>query len=157
MKVIIATDGSAAAIEGAQRALGLLKSSAALLVVMVVPEVEDPMDSAGGFQGPVITEEEAEEAFEESVERGSDAVRRTAKALQQVGLPIGDDLETRLIASDIDAGGAIVEEANATGADLIVIGSSGKGTFRRLLSGSVSEHIVRHASCPVLVVRHGAD
>jgi nucleotide-binding universal stress UspA family protein len=40
------------------------------------------------------------------------------------------------------------------GADLIVIGSRGLSGMKRLLMGSVSESVVRHAHCPVLVVRH---
>jgi nucleotide-binding universal stress UspA family protein len=39
------------------------------------------------------------------------------------------------------------------GADLIVTGSRGLGGIRRALMGSVSESVVHHASCPVLVVR----
>jgi nucleotide-binding universal stress UspA family protein len=37
---------------------------------------------------------------------------------------------------------------------LIVIGSRGLGAVSRMLIGSVSDSIVRHAHCPVLVVRH---
>ena len=41
----------------------------------------------------------------------------------------------------------------ARDADLLVVGSRGLGTFKELLLGSVSERCVRHASCPVVVVR----
>jgi nucleotide-binding universal stress UspA family protein len=40
------------------------------------------------------------------------------------------------------------------GADLLVVGSRGHGAFTGMLLGSVSEHCVSHASCPVVVVRH---
>jgi nucleotide-binding universal stress UspA family protein len=46
-------------------------------------------------------------------------------------------------------------------AGLIVVGSRGLGPLRRALMGSVSDSVVRHARCPVLVVRqekgHEAD
>jgi nucleotide-binding universal stress UspA family protein len=55
-----------------------------------------------------------------------------------------------------DAGEAIIDAAQAEGADMIVVGSHGRGAVGRFLIGSVSDHVVRHASCPVLVVRSGA-
>jgi nucleotide-binding universal stress UspA family protein len=43
--------------------------------------------------------------------------------------------------------------AEEEGADLIVMGSRGRGRIRRALMGSVSDSVVRHAHCPVMVVR----
>jgi universal stress protein A len=50
---------------------------------------------------------------------------------------------------------AICEYAAQHGVDLIVIGTHGRTGMSRLLLGSVAEKVVRHASCPVLVVPHG--
>jgi nucleotide-binding universal stress UspA family protein len=47
----------------------------------------------------------------------------------------------------------IVDSAEEIGAGLIVMGSRGLGGIRRLLMGSVSDSVVRHAHCPVLIVR----
>ena len=52
-----------------------------------------------------------------------------------------------------DPGDQIVAVAEAERVDMIVVGSHGRGTVGRLLLGSVSEHVVRNALCPVLVVR----
>ena len=49
---------------------------------------------------------------------------------------------------------AIVEYANTSHIDFIVMGTHGRQSMERLLTGSVAEHVVRTASCPVLTVRH---
>jgi nucleotide-binding universal stress UspA family protein len=51
------------------------------------------------------------------------------------------------------AGHEIVTLAEELGAGLIVMGSRGRGGIRRALVGSISDSVVRHAHCPVLVVR----
>ena len=47
----------------------------------------------------------------------------------------------------------IIRVAEQIGADTIVVGSRGLGGIRRALMGSVSDSVVRHAHCPVLVAR----
>ncbi len=49
----------------------------------------------------------------------------------------------------------IVSQAEEIRAGLIVVGSRGLGGIRRALMGSVSDSVVRHVHCPVLVVRRG--
>ena len=49
---------------------------------------------------------------------------------------------------------AIVEYAAREHIDLIVTGTHGRGAVAHLLMGSVAEHVVRTAPCPVLTVRH---
>jgi universal stress protein A len=48
---------------------------------------------------------------------------------------------------------AIIEYAKEIHVDIIVVGTHGRGPMSHLLMGSVAEHVVRHAPCPVLVVR----
>jgi nucleotide-binding universal stress UspA family protein len=52
-----------------------------------------------------------------------------------------------------DPGNMIVEAAEAERADMVLVGSHGRGAVGRFFLGSVSDHVVRHAPCPVLVVR----
>ncbi len=52
---------------------------------------------------------------------------------------------------------AIVRLGEEIGAGLIVMGSRGRGRMQRVLLGSVSDSVVRHAHCPVLVVRESND
>ncbi len=45
----------------------------------------------------------------------------------------------------------------ASGADLLVLGCRGHGGFVGALLGSVSQHCVQHATCPVVVIRDGEE
>lgn len=69
----------------------------------------------------------------------------------------GQSVETHLLDLTRQQGNSIPEavltEADTWGADLIVLGTHGRRGFRRLLLGSVAEHIVRMANRPVLLVR----
>lgn len=51
-------------------------------------------------------------------------------------------------------GEGILKAAEEESADLIVLGSRGKGTVRRTLMGSVSDYVVHHAHVPVFVCKH---
>jgi nucleotide-binding universal stress UspA family protein len=55
---------------------------------------------------------------------------------------------------DGDAWRVILEEAAAWPADLIVMGTHGRGGFEQLLLGSATEKVLRRATCPVLAVGH---
>jgi len=46
----------------------------------------------------------------------------------------------------------ILNEAAKLKADMIIAGSHGGGAMRRLLVGSVSEELLRHAECPIMVI-----
>jgi len=147
MKVLMATDGTDTAIEAAQKALLLIRDGVEILLVTVIQDYEDPLEMAGGFEGPLLTPEEAEEEFQSQQASGQAALERARAAL-------GREADVRLVPTDADPGHAIVEVANELQPDLIVLGSHEKGFFMRLLAGSVSEYVVRHAPCPVLVVPH---
>jgi nucleotide-binding universal stress UspA family protein len=51
----------------------------------------------------------------------------------------------------------ILQAAEELHADLIVMGSRGWGQLKAMLLGSVSEHVLHHATCPVLIARATAD
>ena len=54
-----------------------------------------------------------------------------------------------------DPGASVIDVAEAEGADLIVVGSHGRGPVGRLLLGSVSSYVVDHGRMPVMVIRPG--
>jgi nucleotide-binding universal stress UspA family protein len=134
-RILLATDlspASAAATEEAIRLAGAL--SAELLVVSVI----DPAGEAGaGWR------------FSRSDQRRE---ARTAAAQQVVARGRGRGVRTSFLVWDGDPGPAIVDAALSESADVIVVGSHRRGPLERVLLGSVSEHVVRNARCPVLVV-----
>jgi nucleotide-binding universal stress UspA family protein len=147
MRVVVATDGSEAAVDAAHRSIELLRSDAKVVLVMVIPEKEDPMADAGGMEGPGITDEQADKDWEKATKEGIAALNRTASG-------ITPDVEVRLVPADQPPGPALVRVAAELHADVLVIGSGGKGRFKRIWSPSVSDYVVHHAHCPVLLVRH---
>ena len=51
-------------------------------------------------------------------------------------------------------GEALVHTAEEVKADMVIMGTRGLGTIRRTIMGSVSDYVVHHAHCPVIVCRH---
>jgi len=149
MKALIATDGTAHAIGAAHDAVALLHPDLEVEIVRVIPQEEDPNESAGGFEGPLITEEEAEERHHaDEVQAQTDL----SATLAGLGEPA-----TVTVVEGNHPGRQICELAAERGADVLVVGASDKGWFRRLVSGSVMEYASHHAPCPVLIVRHSGD
>jgi nucleotide-binding universal stress UspA family protein len=64
-----------------------------------------------------------------------------------------DQVATSFLIWEGDPAESIVEAAVSESADIIVIGSHGRAALGRALIGSVSDQVVRHAPCPVMVVR----
>ena len=154
MLALIATDGSELAIDAARSARSLFSVDAEMMLVTVIPALQDPQASAGGFEGPAFSDEEAAEWAAEDARAGHTALENTAKAIGLDASP--GDPHLRLVEGD-DTGRQLCDLATEVKADVLVIGSSEKGVLRRLLLGSVMNHLVHHAPCPVLVVRHLDD
>ena len=146
MNIVMATDGSDVAIDAARRSMDLLRPHAHVTVVMVIPEKIDPQDDAGGFEGPVITDKEADEDWKEMNAAGQSSLDRTAAVL-------GPDVEVRLFPDNESTGAAVVRVAHELKADVLVIGSSDKNWLSRHFGSSVSDYVAHHAPCPVMLIR----
>lgn len=147
MKILFATDGgkqSDAAIEAIRN---FSWSSGDEVKVISVVDMALPMaiDIYGGF---LPDTSEIERTAREN------AAKVAADAAEKIKLFAGPDLVS--IKTDILFGSPdsrIVETAEEWGATLIVVGSHGYSRWERLLLGSVSDSVVHHAPCSVLVVR----
>jgi nucleotide-binding universal stress UspA family protein len=149
MNVLIATDGSESAVEAARSGLSLFPSDAHVTLVTVVPPEEDPLAMAGGFEGPLMTEKEAHELRERDLASGQAAVERT-------GAAVGANATSEVVTGS-DVADTICRYATEHQADVVVMGESDKGWFRRALEGSVMQQVLRHSPCPVLVIPHPHD
>lgn len=151
MHVLIGTDGSDDAIAAARAGLGLLGTPSAVTVVCVV---ETPgAATAGlesGFAGGMVSDAEVDRAWALVEDEARESLGRTVEAL-------GLDATVEQVTRAGEAGPAICNLAEEIGADVIVVGSRGRGAIKRALLGSVSTHVTNNAPCPVVVVRAGTE
>ena len=141
-RILLATDGSEEAERAALRAVDLANATDSELYVVhvgVVPIYLKSYPGTLGYYGKLY--EQIEEVSGKLLRKQSWRVKAAGGTVAGTHLRMGQvDLE-------------IVALAEELGAGLIVIGSRGLGGVRRALMGSVSDSVVRHAHCPVLVVR----
>ncbi|WP_406340107.1 universal stress protein [Streptomyces sp. NBC_01620] len=136
-RVVVGVDGSPASYEALRWAVRYARLVAA--TVDAVAAYELPI----GLSAPALDAEIAEAQTRRAM---TDEIR---KVLLQVGeVP----MEQHLVRGG--AAGALI--AASGGAQLLVVGSRGRGGFARLLLGSVSQQCAAHASCPVVIVRPDA-
>jgi nucleotide-binding universal stress UspA family protein len=139
-RILVATDGSREAALAVTTAADLAKSTDSELHVVHVGEV------------PLVYHPERHAYRAEYEEHEREAQQLLEAQLERIE---GADA-TLLAQSHLRMGRAdeeIVELAQSIGAGMIVMGSRGQGRIRRALLGSVSESVVRHAHCPVTIVR----
>ncbi|MDN5697830.1 MAG: universal stress protein [Rubrobacter sp.] len=145
--ILLATDGSDEAVSAARTAAELCgKIGSELHVVHVGPQGR----FIGTEVGPVFFDayQEEEDLQKRLDEQSRKLLDEQVEKIETEGVTV---TETHLgVGNQADN---IVRLAEEIGADTIVMGSRGLGGVRRALMGSVSEDVVRHAHCPVLVVR----
>lgn len=112
---------------------------AAVLLINVAPRSPDALGHQ--IKRKVITDPVPEELLDRR-----ELLDTYAAELKQAGI----DCETLLIRGD--AGRTLLREAERWGADLIIMGSHGRGALYKRLMGSVSEAVLQGRRFPVLVV-----
>jgi len=137
--ILLATDGSREDELAAKSALGLAQQTGSELHVVHV--LASPLDT----QDPSSFEPEVRRQLEK---RTRERIDELVGRIESSG---GDVAGSHLGVGRPDA--VIIGQAEQIGAGVIVMGSRGFGRIRRALTGSVSDSVVRHAHCPVLVVR----
>jgi nucleotide-binding universal stress UspA family protein len=142
-KILLATDGSEEARQATQAAAELSKDTGSEVHVTYV--LPSPRELRGHH---TYSRDVMRSVLEQAEREARSFLEAQAK---QVGESGGKVAETHLRAGEPDK--EIVKLSEELGAGAIVIGSRGLGAVSRALMGGVSESVVRHAHCPVFVVR----
>ena len=139
--ILLATDGSEEAQLAATTAADLAQKTNSELHLITV---------GSGYPLYELPEHPAdfEDVLRENRREAKEMLERQAKRIEESG---GSVNETHLREGRAEE--EIVEVAEEIGAGLIVMGSRGHGRLRRALLGSISDAVVRHAHCPVTIVR----
>jgi nucleotide-binding universal stress UspA family protein len=145
-KILLATDGSKEAELAFASAADLSEKTGSELHVVYVGHM--PLVS---YESPGATTLDPDLLGRMQVGAEQEARTKLDEQMQRVGQSGGEiaEIHARLGRPDAE----IVGLADELGAGLIVLGSRGLGSLRRVLMGSVSDSVVRHAHCPVLIVR----
>jgi nucleotide-binding universal stress UspA family protein len=141
--VLVCTDGSELAAHAATAGLALLRSDVSVIVVTVVDEEDLTLVAGTGMAGGTESPEEFDRINAARLADGENVVRELAEALGRA------DVRTEVLRGG--AGHALCDFAAGVSASAIVLGTRGRGGFKRALLGSVSDYVVRNAPCPVLV------
>src|SRR5262245_44835705 len=147
MKILVATDGSSHSIAAAEKACEFVNDPSRTEIKVVsafedaYPIAAEPFALSAEFYQRII--EACEDQAEHFAEAAAKHIRKhfkNKKIYISTGVLRGSPEQQ------------IVDEAKRWNADLIVVGSHGRGFWGRML-GSVSDAVIHHAPCSVLVVR----
>jgi nucleotide-binding universal stress UspA family protein len=134
-KILVATDGSKYSRAATERAIDFARSYCGELKVLSVVDV------------PAEFYADAPKAVEDLVEKAMGYVSEAADQAQKKGV------KAETFVKEGTTYEAVTALAQEQGINVIVVGSHGKTGLKRLLMGSVTEKVIGHASCPVLVIR----
>lgn len=141
--ILVPTDFSTYAQEALDYALKLAKQLDARVCIMnayLMPVAG--WEGAWAFPGDVISQLEAD-----SRAKLDAAVKKACELLPGTTAKFYDG----------DPRDGVLKAARDIKADLIVMGTHGRRGLARAVMGSVTEYVLRHASCPVLAVHHPKD
>lgn len=138
-RIVVGIDGSPGAAAALRWAVAEARLRGAVLQVLHAWQL--PVLAVAPFAAPTIDAREYQAAAEQLV----------ADSVADAG---AEDLAPQQVAEG--GGPAAVLLRHAVGASLVVVGTRGRGGFAGLLLGSVSQQVIGHAPCPVVVVPEDA-
>ncbi len=139
-QILIATDGSETANEAADFGIEMIDCSGAKIYAIYVIETTP-------YRSVPLDQIWSKEVLEDVEKAGYEAT----SYIEKIAKTAGAEVESRVLKGN--PAEKIVSFAEDNNIDMIIIGSLGKGGYERLVMGSVSEKVARHAKVPVLIVR----
>jgi len=139
--ILLPTDGSETAMRAVNRGVELAAQLGAQVTVMTALEQFPAGIMASGYR-PQKDEQE-----EPGLQFALDRLALAEEVAKKAGIR-----HQRLLVRDKPVYVAIVEAAQASGADLIVMGTRGLGLLERLFIGSQSQRVLAHTEIPVLML-----
>lgn len=139
-RIVVGVDGSDESIRALQWAVDEARRRDATLDIVVA--WHSPYAAAADITGMAasrINREDIEQASQEILDRAMEVARRESSAV-------------RIEPVVVEGGAARSLLEAAADADLLVVGSRGRGGFAGLMLGSVSQQCAHHAPCPVVIV-----
>ena len=139
-RIIVGVDGSEQAIHATRTAAGLARASGAQLLIVAVVR---PPEGWWGIVGSPPTADALGDALSDAQR---DVLDRTLEAVDLDGVDFDTFEEIGEPAQ------RLIEACERLDGDLLVVGRRGAGMLRRMVVGSVANHVVNEAPCPVLIV-----
>jgi nucleotide-binding universal stress UspA family protein len=152
--VVIGYDGSPAADRALAETAALLSSWPVLVVV--VWEAGRAFEAAWPVGLEVVPTIDLRTAMELD-QAAYAAAERTAQQGAGLARSMGLQAESLVVADDVTVADTLIRVAEEQDAPALVVGAHRHGALSEVLLGSTSRDVVRHAPCPVVVVREDSD
>jgi nucleotide-binding universal stress UspA family protein len=151
-RVLVAIDGSISSMRTIDYAISIaMKNNSQLVILYVIDVYKYPYLPSSIILAPTFG---SEKYLEERNEAEGQMNKIKEKYKQKTKNNIDSkELKTEIVEGAKSAATTIMEYAESENIDLIIIGSRGKTSFKKLLLGSVSSDIIKNAHCAVLVIR----
>lgn len=144
--IMIAVDGSSVSDHAVEFAIQTIFREGDRALVVHAMEPVGTIYNLYEFEG-YISLDDKRKLEDEANRKGLAIAKAAAEPLKKAGIPY----ESRLVVGDVRDG--IVDAAESSGADMIVIGTRGMGAIKRAVLGSVSDYVIHHSHVSVMVVR----
>ena len=151
-RILVAVDGSTSSLLATDYAISIAtKNNSQLIILYVIDAYRYTHLSSSIILAPTF-------GSEKYLEEKSEAEKLMNKIKEKSKLKINDSTKSKELKTEIVEGvksvaATIMEYAELEDVNLIIIGSRGRTSFKKLLLGSVSSDVMKNAHCAVMVVR----